>query len=90
MQFLADRGYAVLQVNFRGSTGFGRAYVQRGFGQFGSGMIDDLKDGVDWFAQQGIVDPQRVCIMGGSYGGYATGAPIAIRTAVAARSLCGS
>jgi len=71
VQFLADRGYAVLQVNFRGSTGFGRAYVQRGFGQFGSGMIDDLEDGVDWLAQQGIADPHRVCIMGGSYGGYA-------------------
>ena len=71
VQFLANRGYAVLQVNFRGSTGYGRAYVQRGFGQFGSGMIDDLEDGVDWLAQQGIVDPRRVCIMGGSYGGYA-------------------
>ena len=71
VQFLADRGYAVLQVNFRGSTGYGRAYVERGFGQFGSGMIDDLEDGVDWLAQQGIADPHRVCIMGASYGGYA-------------------
>jgi dipeptidyl aminopeptidase/acylaminoacyl peptidase len=71
VQFLASRGYAVLQVNFRGSTGYGRAYVERGFGQFGSGMIDDLEDGVDWLAQQGIADPHRVCIMGASYGGYA-------------------
>jgi dipeptidyl aminopeptidase/acylaminoacyl peptidase len=71
VQFLADRGYAVLQVNFRGSTGYGRAYVERGFGQFGSGMIDDLEDGVDWLAQQGIADSHRVCIMGASYGGYA-------------------
>jgi dipeptidyl aminopeptidase/acylaminoacyl peptidase len=71
VQFLANRGYAVLQVNFRGSTGYGRAYVQRGFGQFGSGMIDDLEDGVDWLVQQGIADSHRVCIMGASYGGYA-------------------
>jgi dipeptidyl aminopeptidase/acylaminoacyl peptidase len=71
VQFLASRGYAVLQVNFRGSTGYGRAYVERGFGQFGSGMIDDLEDGVDWLVQQGIADPHRVCIMGASYGGYA-------------------
>ncbi|MBV9881918.1 MAG: S9 family peptidase, partial [Sphingomonadaceae bacterium] len=71
VQFLASRGYAVLQVNFRGSTGYGRAYVERGYGQFGSGMIDDLEDGVDWLAQQGIADPHRVCIMGASYGGYA-------------------
>jgi dipeptidyl aminopeptidase/acylaminoacyl peptidase len=71
VQFLANRGYAVLQVNFRGSTGYGRAYVERGFGQFGSGMIDDLEDGVDWLVRQGIADPHRVCIMGASYGGYA-------------------
>lgn len=71
VQFLASRGYAVLQVNFRGSTGYGRAWVERGFGQFGSGMIDDLEDGVDWLAQQGTADPHRVCIMGASYGGYA-------------------
>lgn len=71
VQFLASRGYAVLQVNFRGSTGYGRAYVERGFGQFGSGMIDDLEDGVDWLVQQGIADSHRVCVMGASYGGYA-------------------
>ncbi len=77
VQFLADRGYAVLQVNFRGSTGYGRPYVERGFGQFGTGMIDDLEDGVDWLVQQGIADPHRVCVMGASYGGYvALWAPI--------------
>jgi dipeptidyl aminopeptidase/acylaminoacyl peptidase len=77
VQFLASRGYAVLQANFRGSTGFGRAYVERGFGQWGSGMIDDLEDGVDWLAGQGMIDARRVCVMGASYGGYvAMWAPI--------------
>lgn len=77
VQFLASRGYAVLQANFRGSTGYGRAYVERGFGQWGSGMIDDLEDGVDWLAGQGIIDARRVCVMGASYGGYvALWAPI--------------
>jgi dipeptidyl aminopeptidase/acylaminoacyl peptidase len=71
VQFLANRGYAVLQPNFRGSTGYGREFVERGFGQLGAGMIDDIEAGVDWLAGQGIVDPARVCIMGGSYGGYA-------------------
>ncbi|HEV2865682.1 MAG TPA: S9 family peptidase [Allosphingosinicella sp.] len=71
VQFLASRGYAVLQPNFRGSTGYGRAFVERGYGQLGTGMIDDVDAGVDWLVQQGIVDASRVCIMGGSYGGYA-------------------
>jgi len=71
VQLLASRGYAVLQVNFRGSTGYGRAYVERGYGQLGTGMIDDLEDGVDWLVREGIADPGRVCIMGASYGGYA-------------------
>jgi acetyl esterase/lipase len=71
VQFLASRGYAVLQVNFRGSTGYGRAYVERGYGQLGTGMIDDLEDGVDWLVGQGTADPRRVCVMGASYGGYA-------------------
>jgi len=71
VQFLASRGYAVLQVNFRGSTGYGRDFVSRGHGQLGSGMIADLEDGVDWLTGQGIVDRARVCIMGSSYGGYA-------------------
>lgn len=71
VQFLASRGYAVLQPNFRGSTGYGRDHVERGYGQFGTGMIDDLEDGVRWLADQGMIDPARVCIMGASYGGYA-------------------
>jgi dienelactone hydrolase len=71
VQFLASRGYAVLQPQFRGSTGYGREHVERGTGQFGSGMIDDMEDGIDWLAGRGIVDPARVCIMGSSYGGYA-------------------
>jgi dipeptidyl aminopeptidase/acylaminoacyl peptidase len=71
VQFLASRGYAVLQANFRGSTGYGREFVEKGFGQLGAGMIDDLEDGVNWATAQGIVDPKRVCVMGSSYGGYA-------------------
>ena len=71
VQFLASRGYAVLQPNFRGSTGYGRDFVARGYGQLGAGMIDDIDDGVGWLAGQGIVDGARVCIMGSSYGGYA-------------------
>ncbi len=71
VQFLASRGYAVLQPNFRGSTGYGRAFVERGYGQLGGGMIDDIDDGVDWLVREGIADAARVCIMGSSYGGYA-------------------
>ena len=77
VQFLASRGYAVLQVNFRGSTGYGRAWVERGYGQLGTGMIDDLEDGVDWAVREGFVDARRVCVFGASYGGYvALWAPI--------------
>ena len=71
VQFLASRGYAVLQPNFRGSTGYGRDFVERGYGALGTGMIDDIDDGVDWLVAEGIADRGRVCIMGGSYGGYA-------------------
>lgn len=71
VQFLASRGYAVLQPNFRGSTGYGRAYVERGYGQLGTGMIDDMEDGVNHLVTEGTVDAGRVCIMGSSYGGYA-------------------
>lgn len=71
VQFLAAQGYAVFQPQFRGSTGAGRAEVERGIGQFGSGMIDDMEDGVDWLASAGTIDPARVCVMGSSYGGYA-------------------
>ncbi len=71
VQFLATRGYAVLQPNFRGSTGYGRDFVELGYGQLGDGMIDDIDDATDWLVGQGIADPARVCIMGASYGGYA-------------------
>lgn len=71
VQFLASRGYAVLQPNFRGSTGYGRDFVQSGYGQYGGAMIDDMEDGMDWLAGEGIADRARVCIMGSSYGGYA-------------------
>ncbi|MEA3035709.1 MAG: hypothetical protein QOH04_1474 [Sphingomonadales bacterium] len=71
VQFLASRGYAVLQPEFRGSTGYGRAFVEKGYGAWGAAMQDDLDDGVAELARQGIADPKRVCIMGASYGGYA-------------------
>jgi TonB family protein len=71
VQFLATRGYAVLQPNFRGSTGFGRDFVEKGYGETGKAMQDDLDDGVDWLARDGVIDPKRVCMVGGSYGGYA-------------------
>lgn len=70
-QFLANRGYAVLQPNFRGSTGYGREFVEKGMGQWGRGMQDDIDDGVQWLVAKGMVDSKRVCIMGASFGGYA-------------------
>ncbi|MEP6103192.1 S9 family peptidase, partial [Parasphingorhabdus sp.] len=70
-QLLANRGYVVLQPNFRGSTGYGRDYVEKGYDQWGTGMIDDIDDGADWLIEQGIADKNKVCIMGASYGGYA-------------------
>jgi dipeptidyl aminopeptidase/acylaminoacyl peptidase len=72
VQFLVNRGLAVLQMNFRGSTGYGKAFWQAGFKQWGRKMQDDITDGVQWLIQQGIAGPQRVGIYGGSYGGYAT------------------
>jgi len=71
-QWLANRGYAVLSVNFRGSTGFGKAFINAGNLEWGGKMHDDLLDAVDWAIQEGIADPEQVAIMGGSYGGYAT------------------
>lgn len=71
-QMLANRGYAVLQMNFRGSTGYGRKFWEASFKQWGKTMQDDVSDGVDWLVKQGIADPKRVAIYGGSYGGYAT------------------
>jgi dipeptidyl aminopeptidase/acylaminoacyl peptidase len=72
-QLLANRGYAVLQVNFRGSDGYGRSFLNAGDGQWGVGVMqNDLTDAVKWTIARGIADPKRVGIMGGSYGGYAT------------------
>ena len=71
-QWLANRGYAVLQPNFRGSTGFGKAFVNAGNRQWGAAMHDDLIDGVNWLVDEGIADKDKIAIMGGSYGGYAT------------------
>lgn len=71
-QWLANRGYAVLQVNFRGSTGYGKAFVNAGNREWAAKMHDDLLDAVEWLVQQEIADPAKVAIMGGSYGGYAT------------------
>jgi dipeptidyl aminopeptidase/acylaminoacyl peptidase len=70
-QALASRGYAVLQVNFRGSTGYGDDFIEAGYGEWGRKMQTDLSDGVRWLAGEGIIDPKRVCIVGSSYGGYA-------------------
>jgi dipeptidyl aminopeptidase/acylaminoacyl peptidase len=70
--FLASRGYAVLQPNYRGSGGYGVAWQEAGYRQWGGLMQHDLEDGVDALARAGIIDPARVCIVGGSYGGYAT------------------
>jgi len=72
VQWLANRGYAVLQVNFRGSTGYGKAYLNAGDREWAGKMHTDLIDGKNWAVAQGYADPERVCIMGGSYGGYAT------------------
>lgn len=71
VQWLANRGYAVLQVNFRGSTGYGKEYVNAGNREWGGKMQDDLIDGVQWVINRGLADPKRVAIFGDSYGGYA-------------------
>ncbi|QAY77170.1 S9 family peptidase [Sphingosinicella sp. BN140058] len=71
VQLLANRGYAVLQPNYRGSESYGRTFEDKGAGQWGRAMQDDLDDGMDWLVKQGIADPKRVCIVGSSYGGYA-------------------
>ena len=72
VQFLANRGYAVFQMNFRGSTGYGRKFWESSFKQWGKTMQDDVTDGVQWLIKEGIADPKRVAIYGGSYGGYTT------------------
>jgi dipeptidyl aminopeptidase/acylaminoacyl peptidase len=71
VQFLASRGYAVLQPQFRSSTGFGFTLFRKGWKQWGDSMQDDVTDGVQNLIKQGVVDGAKVCIMGGSYGGYA-------------------
>jgi dipeptidyl aminopeptidase/acylaminoacyl peptidase len=71
-QFLANRGYAVLQVNFRGSMGYGKDFMRKGYRQFGLRMQDDITDGVNWLIKQGIADKNRIAIFGWSFGGYAT------------------
>ncbi|MDX1661361.1 MAG: prolyl oligopeptidase family serine peptidase [Gemmatimonadota bacterium] len=78
IQFLANRGYAVLQPNFRGSTGYGKEFLNLGNAEWGTGdMQHDITDGVRWMIDEGIADPDEVAIMGGSYGGYATLAGLA-------------
>jgi dipeptidyl aminopeptidase/acylaminoacyl peptidase len=70
VQFFANRGYAVLQVNFRGSDGFGNEYLTSGYRQWGLAMQDDVYDAIDWLAGQDVVDTSEMCVVGGSYGGY--------------------
>lgn len=70
-QFLAYHGYAVLQIEFRGSGGYGAAFQKAGYRQWGGAMQDDLTEGTHWAIQQGVADPKRICIYGASYGGYA-------------------
>jgi len=72
VQFLANRGYAVFQMNFRGSTGYGRQFWESSFKQWGQNMQNDITDGVNWLIEQGIAKPDKIAIYGGSYGGYAT------------------
>jgi dipeptidyl aminopeptidase/acylaminoacyl peptidase len=76
-QFFANRGYAVLMPNFRGSTGYGKKFLNAGNGEWGAKMQDDLTWGVKYLTAQGIADPKRIGILGGSYGGYATLAGVA-------------
>ena len=77
-QFLANRGYAVFQPNFRGSTGYGKRFLNAGNKQWGTGIMQhDITDGVQYLIKEGIANPERICIFGGSYGGYATLAGLA-------------
>ena len=77
VQFLANRGFAVFQMNFRGSTGYGREFWEISFKEWGKSMQDDITDGVNWLIDEGIADPDRIAIYGVSYGGYATLAGLA-------------
>ena len=76
-QFFSNRGYAVLQMNFRGSVGYGREFWEISFKEWGKTMQDDITDGVNWLIKEGIADPHRIAIYGASYGGYATLAGLA-------------
>jgi dipeptidyl aminopeptidase/acylaminoacyl peptidase len=91
VQFLANRGYAVFQPNFRGSSGYGRTFMEAGFGQWGLLMQDDKTDGILWLIEEGIADPDRIAIFGASYGGYAAlaGAAFTPELYAAAVSLVG-
>lgn len=71
VQFLANRGYVVLQINYRGSSGYGKEFMNSGFKQWGRKMQDDITDGVKWLIDEGIADKKRIAIFGASYGGYA-------------------
>lgn len=70
-QFVAAQGYTVLQLNFRGSTGYGRQFLRAGFKQWGLNIQQDIEDGLDWAVKNRIADPNRICVVGGSFGGYA-------------------
>ena len=89
-QFLANRGYAVLNPNFRGSTGYGKQFLDKGNLQWGEKMQDDVTWGVKYLVAKGIADPKRVGIMGGSYGGYATLAGVAFSPSTDLATLPGS
>ena len=82
VQFLANRGFAVLQINYRGSTGYGKQFLNAGNREWGGKMLDDLIDGADWIVRQGIADKKRLGIYGASYGGYATLSALAFRPKV--------
>lgn len=70
VQFMASRGYAVLQINYRGSSGYGKAYYSAGFGQWGAKIQDDINDGVNWLVKEGVADSQKIAIYGYGFGGY--------------------
>jgi dienelactone hydrolase len=78
-QAFASRGYAVLQPNYRGSSGYGEDFTKAGYGQWGRKMQTDVSDGMAELAKQGVVDPKRACIVGGSYGGYAALAGVTVQ-----------
>ncbi|MCB0363519.1 MAG: S9 family peptidase, partial [Bdellovibrionales bacterium] len=77
LQWLANRGYGILQMNFRGSTGYGKEFWKASFKQWGRNMQNDITDGVQWLISNELADPKRICIFGGSYGGYAVLAGLA-------------